>query len=71
MTLPPHRFLNYIYHWCITRIGSKEELDDFNEMLLQPLPGSKPKARVIAPTRADLEREGDDFMSFMGQVNSR
>ena len=66
MTLRWDRFLNFIYTWVLERV---EDRKDFDALLVAPL--SRSASRVKAPSRADLESEGDDFMSFMGQMTGR
>jgi hypothetical protein len=66
MTLPIHRFLNYIYWWYSQRV---ERIEDLDYQLAQPLPGETP--RVKAPSQADLASEGAEFMAFMSQARSR
>jgi len=63
MTLRIDRFFNYVYSWCISRVEDRRE---FEMMLAEPLPGRTPRGR--APSPAELETEGSDFMAFMGQM---
>ena len=59
MRLPPHRFLNIIYTWSISRIDP-ERREEWEAMLNDPLPGEEAK-----PSDTDLEMDGDSFMSAM------
>jgi hypothetical protein len=58
--LPPHRFLNCVYKWCLDRIDP-EKVEDWEMMLSAPLPGEKP----AKPTESELEAEGAAFMQMM------
>lgn len=65
MTLRPQKFLNVIYRWALQRIDpEKREQWEFD--LDAPLPWEKADR---APTQEQLEREGQDFLNFMQQVN--
>lgn len=59
LRLPVHRFLNYVYAWCVARIDP-EKLEQWHWELNQPLPG---RERVI--TDAQAEEEGQGFMDLM------
>lgn len=65
MMLRFDRFLNFIYTWFVQRVEKREE---FDTLLLEPIPGQG--SRVKAPTRADLEAEGAEFMAFMGSART-
>lgn len=58
--LPPSRFLNCVYAWCLKRIDPKER-EEWDRMLVAPLPGQE----TAKPTEAQLEAEGQDFMALM------
>lgn len=64
MTLRPDRFCNFVYTWAVERV---ENRDEFDTNLLEPLPGTRRKA--VKPSAVEVEREGEDFMSFMSAVN--
>jgi hypothetical protein len=61
LRLPPHRFLNAVYAWCLNHIDP-EKREEWDAMLEAPLDGSRAK-----PTDAQIESEGADFMALMGQ----
>jgi len=54
MDLRLDRFCNAVLYWCYQRVEDREQ---FHFQLEQPIPG-----RV---RQADVERELDDFSSFM------
>lgn len=56
----PHRFLNFVYAWCVERIDP-EKREDWERMLEAPLPGME-KAK---PTEVMIEAEGASFMALM------
>jgi len=58
LTLPPHRFMNCVYGWCVERV---EKRDEWDAMLTAELPGRE-KAK---PTEQQMEQEGADFMATM------
>jgi hypothetical protein len=62
MSLRPDRFCNYVYAWSVARVEDRAE---FDIQMLAPLPG---QAQRVKPTEAEMEREGDEFMSFMSAV---
>lgn len=53
--LPFNRFLNFIYHWCLTHVMPTEELkaQQWLDELFRPLPGSNPDA--VSPDTVDEE----------------
>lgn len=64
--LPPHRFLNAVYTWVLGRIAPDKH-EQWLAQLNAPLPG----AEVKAPTEAQIEAEGADFMATMQMVQQR
>lgn len=58
---PPHRFLNFVYAWCLARI-EPDKLEEWLYLLNQPLPGQEKKV-----TDAMAESEGESFMNLMTQ----
>lgn len=65
LRLPIHRFLNYVYAWCVERINP-EKLEQWQWELEQPLPGQEKK-----PTEGQTEDEGQGFMDFMAGMRGR
>lgn len=61
----PHRFLNFIYAWCLTRIPP-EEVEEWIRVLNEPLPG-KPRKK---PTQTEIEDEGAGFMTALATFGS-
>jgi hypothetical protein len=45
--LPPHRFLNAVYAWVVSRMNAKQR-EEWDAMLLAPLPGRKQKPAAVA-----------------------
>lgn len=61
--LPGHRFLNYVFGWCVKRI-EPEKREEWEAMLDAPIPG-------MEPTPAMVEAEGQSFMDLMSAVNAQ
>jgi hypothetical protein len=61
--LPPHRFLNLVFAWCVRRFHKQEDLEQWMFQLEQPLPGDEKKK----PSQTDLQAESDSFMSLMAK----
>lgn len=59
MSLPAHKFVNVVYAWA-TKDASEEELERFNYLLIEPLPGQEMKE-----TPEIMEAEGSMFMNAM------
>ena len=59
VTLPMHRFCNFVYAWFVQRIDP-EKRDMYDMMLTEPLEG---QAKKVTP--ATTEAEGADFMATM------
>jgi hypothetical protein len=59
LRLPIHRFLNYVYAWCLERVEA-EKLEQWRWEMNQPLPG-----REKDVTDAQVEEEGRGFMDLM------
>lgn len=61
MGLPPHRFCNLIYTWCLKHI-KEDDREMWLMQLNQPLPGYEDKV-----TDSVAEDEGAAFMAMMDQ----
>lgn len=66
MTFPPHRFMNLVFAWCVQRIA-----EDKREMWEVELRGPLPGREKAAPTMAEAEAEGDEFMATMAMHQAR
>lgn len=66
MDLPPHRFMNLVFAWCVERI-EPEKREQWEMMLTEPLPGME----TAPPTPIEAEQEGMDFMSTMAMHQTR
>lgn len=64
MHLPPDRFLNCIYVWCIERIP-QDKREAWEHDLISPLPGEETRV-----TEEQAEEEGAAFMAMM-QINQQ
>lgn len=62
--LPSHKFLSVVFKWCLDRI-EHDKLEGWIVALNEPLPWMMDRG----PSPEQLEREGNDFMNFMNQVN--
>lgn len=60
MTVPPHRFMNFVFAWCVERI-EHDKREMWEAQLTEPLPG---QARA-APTPFQAEDEAAAFMATM------
>jgi hypothetical protein len=58
--MTPRKFLNCVYTWCVERIPN-DKREEWENMLEAPLPGRE----KAAPSEAQMEREGSDFMAAM------
>lgn len=58
--LPPHRFCNAVYAWCVQHM-TPEKREEWDFMLNAPLPGHE----QAAPTETVIEAEGEAFMAVM------
>ena len=61
--LPPHRFLNLVFAWCVRRFSDEQKFQEWLFHLEQPLPGDEKKK----PSQTDLQAESDSFMALMGK----
>lgn len=59
MALPPDRFCNAVYVWCISRIHKEEELAQWEFRLTEPPPTVKVTPAIVAA-------EMDSFDAFAG-----
>jgi hypothetical protein len=62
--LPSYKFLNVVHKWALERIDP-EKHPEWEAMMDEPLPWQINRG----PSQEQLEREGEDFMAFMNQVN--
>ena len=63
LRLPCHRFLNYVWTWCLLRIPG-DKMEQFVHEMNAPLPGSRGSGKPQA-SQAQLDEEGQDFLNFM------
>lgn len=61
---PPHRFLNCVYAWTLSRLDP-EKVEEWVMTLNDPFPGEQPTAEISS---ADAEAEGAGFMAAMTQM---
>lgn len=66
MTMPPHRFMNMVFAWCVERI-EPDKREQWEMMLTEPLPGME--AAPATPFQA--EQEGADFMAALAAHQAR
>lgn len=57
----PHRFLNFVYAWCVERFTKQEDLDEWKTELVDMLPWQD------SMSLAAEEMESDSFMSMMNK----
>lgn len=60
------RFLNYIYAWAFTRIGSEEDREKFIQELDMPLEGES--AKRIQVSQETIDKENEAFDAFAGML---
>lgn len=63
--LPFNRFCNYVYAWYMSRV---ENRDEFDRLLNAPLAGAR--TQIHRPSQREMDDEGAQFLSFMGQHNA-
>jgi hypothetical protein len=67
LRLPPAKFLNAVYAWCV-KFMQPEDREKWDIMLTAPLPGTEKKIRP--PSEAEVDAEGEAFLAAMSTHQS-
>jgi hypothetical protein len=60
--LPPHRFLNLVWTWCLEHLPADKK-EEWLYQMSSPLPGQEKKK----PSASEIDADGEAFIALMQQ----